>query len=121
MSTSSWPVGDSLVVVATEWADGLALPVAPLVLLVQLGAFFIPRRALRVATSLACAGSIWLMYRYVSGIDLAPEEGANIGAGVLLLWWSVSLLLVIVAAIGEVVRIVVRRRGVLSRDAPPSD
>ena len=108
-------------VVATEWADGLALPVAPLVLLLQLGALFIPRRVLRIAASLACAGSIWLMYRYVSGIDLAPEEGANIGAGVLLLWWSVSLLLLGVGAIGEVARVVVRRRRVLSHETPPSD
>jgi hypothetical protein len=105
------------VIIATEWADGLALPIAPLMLLLQLGALFITRLALRIAATLACAGSIWLMYHYVSSIELAPEEGANIGAGVLLLWWSMSLLLLGVAVIGELVRIVVRRGGVLSNEA----
>jgi hypothetical protein len=107
------------VVVATEWADALALPIAPLVLLLQLGALFIPRFVLRAAGASVCAGSIWLMYHYVSSIELAPNEGANIGAGVLLLWWSVSLLLVGVAVVGELVRIVVRHGDVLPSEGPP--
>ena len=107
--------------IATEWADGLALPIAPLVLFLQLGALFIPRLAFRVSATLACVGSIWLMYDYVASMELAPDEGANIGAGILLLWWSVSLLLFGVAGLGELVRIVVRRTGLVSDGALPPD
>jgi hypothetical protein len=90
------------------------------VLFLQFGALFIPRFVLRAGVTLACVAAIWLMYDYVTSIELAPDEGANIGAGVMLLWWSVSLLLVGAAAVGELVRLVVRR-GLLSNGAPPSD
>lgn len=97
-----------------NWEDGLALPVAPMVLFLQLGALFLPRFWMRAAGSLACLGAIWWMYDYVASLELAPEEGANIGAGVMLLWWGCSILLLGAAAIGEVVRLVVRRAGLLS-------
>jgi hypothetical protein len=108
-------------VIGTAWADGLALPIAPLVLFLQFGALFIPRFVLRAGATFACVAAIWLMYDYVESIELAPEEGANIGAGVMLLWWSVSLLLLGVAVIGELVRIVVRRRDHVSDRPPPPD
>ena len=107
--------------IATEWADGLALPIAPLVLFLQLGALFIPRAVLRIPATLACVGSIWLMFDYVASIELAPDEGANIGAGVMLLWVVVSLFLFGVAVIGELVRIAVRATGLMSDGALPPD
>ena len=90
-----------------HWEDALALPVAPFVLLLQLGALFVPRWWLRVGGALACFGAIAWMEHYVAGIETAPEEGANIGAGVMLLWLGCSILLLGAAAVGEVVRAVV--------------
>ena len=104
-------------IVADPWNDYLALPVAPLVLFLQLGALFIPRWWLRVSGALACFGAIAWMEHYVSELELRPEEGANIGAGVLLLWLSCSILLLGAAAVGEVVRVVVRRAGLVSEDS----
>jgi hypothetical protein len=103
-------------IVADPWYDYLALPIAPVVLFLQLGALFIPRFWLRAAASLACFAAIAWMNHYVSSIDLAPDEGANIGAGVMLLWWTCSILLLGAAVVGEAARIVVRRAGLMSGD-----
>jgi hypothetical protein len=89
-------------VIAVEWAEGFALPIAPLILLAQGASVTLPRWWMRVAVSLACFGTIYWMYVYVREIDLAPEEGANIGAGVLLLEVAVSQLLLAVTALREV-------------------
>ena len=94
-------------IVADPWYDYLAFPIAPLVLLLQLGAIFIPRWWLRIPASLACFGAIVWMERYVSGLD--PAEGVNFGEIILVFWYVVSLVLLAVAAAGEVVRFVVRR------------
>jgi hypothetical protein len=49
------------------------------------------------------------MFVYVSTLDLDPSEGANIGAGVLLLWLPVSLAMLLVAGIVGAVGVVRRR------------
>ena len=75
------------------WYDYLALPVAPLVLLAQGVALFLPNRTVRWALLGGGTAAIAVMFVYVATLDLGPDEGANIGAGVLLLWLLVSLAL----------------------------
>jgi hypothetical protein len=96
------------------WHDYLALPIAPLVLLVQLGALFIPHRVWRWALALACPGAILVMLFYVASLPERPGEGVNIGAGVLLLWTVVSAVLLVIALAAEVVRLLAGTR----RSAP---
>ncbi len=87
------------------WHDYLALPIAPLVLLVQAGALFVPRRPLRWALAVACPLAILIMLLYVESLTIEPDEGVNIGAGVLLLWMLVSGALLLVALVAEGVRL----------------
>ena len=95
-------------IVADPWYDYLAFPIAPFVLFLQFGALFIPRWRLRIPASLACFGAIAWMDGYVSGLEL-EGEGVNFGEIILVFWFVVSLGLLAVAAVAEVVRIVVRR------------
>jgi hypothetical protein len=80
---------------AEPWADNLAIPIAPILLLVQFGALFLGRWWLRWVTSVACFAAITVMLDYVASLPLGPDEGVNIGAGVLALWWLCSLVLVL--------------------------
>jgi hypothetical protein len=91
------------------WYDYLAIPIAPAVLLVQLSALFIKSRQMRVILGLACPASIFAMFLYVASIDLEPGEGANIGAGVMLLWFVLSLIVLGVALVRELVGVGFRR------------
>ncbi len=75
------------------WYDYLAIPVAPLVLLVQWAAVYVPRRAVRLALSGAATASIAAMLVYVALLPISEEEGANIGVGVMFFWLVVSVLL----------------------------
>jgi hypothetical protein len=84
--------------VADPWYDYLALPIAPLVLLVQFGALFVRPWWLRWGISAACIAAITVMLSYVASLPVGPDEGVNIGAGVLALWWLCSLVLVLVLA-----------------------
>jgi ABC-type glycerol-3-phosphate transport system permease component len=59
------------------WHDYLALPIAPLVLLVQAVGLFLPLRALRWALALACPLAILVMFVYVESLPLEREEGAR--------------------------------------------
>ena len=104
-------------ILADPWYDYIALPIAPLVLLVQFGTLFLRRRWLRLAGALACTAAIVGMFAYVASIDLGPDEGANIGAGVLLLLSTVSVLLLGATAIGELARVLVRRARLPRRNA----
>ena len=97
-------------VVADPWYDYLALPIAPLVLLVQAAALFLSDRRLRWALELACPVAILAMLLYVAQLRTAPDEGANIGAGVLLLWLACSALLAGIAVAREAGGAVLRRR-----------
>jgi hypothetical protein len=92
------------------WHDYLAIPIAPLVLAVQLAALFVPKRPLRLALVVACPTAIAVMLAYVSSLPTRPDEGVNIGAGVLALWFLVSLALFAVAAVREAVTLM-RRTG----------
>lgn len=90
------------------WYDYLAIPVAPLLLLVQVGVLFIRSALWRWGISLACTAAIMGMLFYVDSRPVAPDEGANIGAGVLALWLVVSVALLAVGVAREVVAFTVR-------------
>lgn len=103
------------------WYDYLAIPYAPIVLLVQVGALFIRHRLKRWGLSLACTAVIAAMFFYVESLTLDPDEGVNIGAGVLLLWLLVSILLLIAGVMRDVVELALRRgRRFANRIAKPS-
>lgn len=81
------------------WYDYLALPVAPMILLVQGAAlFFLPRGPLRWALVAGGAIAIAAMLVLVATIP-SGDEGANIGAGVMFLWLMVAGVLVVAAAV----------------------
>jgi hypothetical protein len=90
------------------WYDYLALPVAPLLLLVQLGALFIRPALWRWGISIACAVAIAAMFLYVDSRPVHPDEGVNIGAGVLVLWLVASLAVLAMGVVRDVVAGVVR-------------
>ena len=96
-------------IVADPWYDYIALPVAPLVLLLQVGTLFLRERWMRWAGGLACSATIVAMFGYIASIELAPDEGANIGAGVMLLWSAISVVLLGALALAEIARFAVRR------------
>ena len=89
---------------ADPWYDYLALPIAPLVLLVQLGAVFVPSRAWRWALGIACPLAILAMFLYVVSLPVKPNEGVNIGAAIFVLWLLVSGALLVLALVVELVR-----------------
>jgi hypothetical protein len=82
--------------VADPWYDYLALPIAPLVLVVQFGALFVRPWWLRWGISAACVAAITVMFSYVASLPEKPDEGVNIGEGLLALWWLCSFVLVLV-------------------------
>jgi hypothetical protein len=75
------------------WYDYLAIPVAPLVLLAQWAAAYVPQRAVRLTLSGAATASIAAMLVYIVLLPISEAEGANIGAGVMFVWLIVSILL----------------------------
>ena len=97
--------------VADPWYDYLAIPIAPLVLLLQVASIFFSDRTVRWSVGLACTAALTVMFLSVGSIDPAPEEGANIGAGVLLFWVLCSIALLAAAVLREVVTAIVRSRG----------
>jgi hypothetical protein len=99
------------------WHDYLAIPIAPLVLLVQGGSLFARRRSVRWGLAIGCFAAIAAMFAYVSSIETQPDEGVNIGAGVLLLWFFASLLLLAVGLAREGVVALFR---LVRRSARPS-
>jgi phosphatidylserine synthase len=98
------------------WHDYLAFPVAPLTLVVQMGALFVSRRPLRWILGILCPAAIVAMFAYVSSLPEREQEGVNLGAAVLLLWLLVSFVILAIAVVREVVTAV--RRG--GRVAEPS-
>jgi hypothetical protein len=85
------------------WYDYLAIPVAPLLLLVQLGVLFIRSPLWRWGISIACTVAIAAMFFYVDSLELQPDEGVNIGAGVLALWLVASIALLAIGVVRDVV------------------
>jgi uncharacterized membrane protein len=107
---------------ADPWYDYLALPIAPLVLLVQFGALFVRPWWLRWGLSVACFAAILVMLAYVASIPVGPDEGVNIGAGVMALWFLCSFVLALVLVARDVILmafLAVRSRSA-DRDAKPS-
>jgi hypothetical protein len=98
------------------WHDYLALPIAPLVLVVQIVALFLPRRSVRWALAAACPLAILAMLLYVDSLPDEPGEGVNIGAGVLVLWLVVSVAVLVIAVVMEGVRLA---RAPRFEDSPP--
>lgn len=98
------------------WQDYLALPIAPLVLLLQIVALFLPQRSVRWALAVLCPLAILAMLLYVDSLPVEPDEGVNIGTGVLFLWLIVSLVLLVLAIAVEGVRFA---RAPRFEDSPP--
>jgi peptidoglycan/LPS O-acetylase OafA/YrhL len=98
------------------WHDYLAFPVAPLTLVVQIGALFVRRRSLRWILGIVCPAAIAAMLAYVSSLPDREQEGVNLGAAALLLWLLASLLVLAIAVVREVVTAVHRS----DRPAEPS-
>jgi hypothetical protein len=94
--------------VADPWYDYLALPVAPLVLLVQFGALFVRPWWLRWGISVGSIAAITVMLSYVASIPVGPDEGVNIGAGVMALWWLCSFVLGLVLVARDLIGIAFR-------------
>jgi hypothetical protein len=107
---------------ADPWYDYLALPIAPIVLLVQFGALFVRLWWLRWGIGVACIAAITVMLDYVASLPVGPDEGVNIGAGVLALWWLCSLVLVLVLVARDLLGIAFRtvRSRLADRNARPS-
>jgi hypothetical protein len=63
----------------------------------------------RWKVGLACTAALTVIFLYVASIDLAPEEGANIGAGVMLFWILCSIALLAAAVLCEVIASAGRR------------
>ena len=82
--------------VADPWYDYLALPIAPLVLLVQFGALFVRPWWLRWGISVACVAGINAMFVYIASLPERPDKGVNIGQGLMALWWLCSFVLALV-------------------------
>ena len=75
------------------WYDFLAIPIAPLVLLVQGAFLYVPQRAVRLALSGVATVAIAAMLVYIVLLPVSDEEGANIGAGVMFIWLIASICL----------------------------
>ena len=88
---------------ADAWYDYLTFPIAPLVLLVQLVAVFLPSRPWRWALGLGCPLAIVAMFLYVDTVPV-KAEGVNLGAAVFVLWLMASAVLLIAAVLLELVR-----------------
>jgi hypothetical protein len=87
------------------WYDWLPI-YAFLLLLLQAGGIFVPHRATRLILVLGCFAAIWAMALYVWSLpEPGPEEGVAIGAGIMVLWVVGTVIVLIAAAIGEVIRL----------------
>ena len=107
---------------AEPWSDNLALPIAPILLLVQFGALFVGRWWLRWGLSGACFVGITAMLYYVASLPVGPDEGVSIGGALLALWWLCSFVLALVLVGRDLILaafLVVRSR-LASRDAKVS-
>ena len=90
------------------WYDYLAIPIAPLLLVVQIATLFIRPALWRWGINIGCAVAIAAMLFYVESVPVGPDEGVNIGAGVLLLWLIVSVALLAAGLVRDVIVIGVR-------------
>jgi hypothetical protein len=106
--------------IADPWYDFLALPIAPLVLLIQVAALFGRTWVVRWAMSIACVGAVTAMFFYVASLPTTTSEGVNIGAGVLLLWFLGSILLLIVLVVRELIVTALHGASSTNRQAKPS-
>ena len=108
--------------VADPWYDYLALPIGPIVLFMQFVALFVQIWWLRWGISAACFAAILVMLAYVASIPVGPDEGVNIGEGVLFLWLLCSLVLMLVLVAREVIVLAFRglRRHLANRKVEPS-
>jgi hypothetical protein len=90
------------------WSDQLVL-YALLLLLLQAGAIFIPNRVLRLILVLGCFVAIWGMAFYVWSLPPPdPGEGADIGGGIMVFWGVGTVIVLVAAAVGEIVRFAAR-------------
>jgi hypothetical protein len=90
---------------------------------VQFGALFIfSPWWLRWGFSVASFVAITVMLAYVASIPVGPDEGVNIGAGLLALWWLCSFVLAIVLVGRDLIlaTFVIVRNRLANRQAKPS-
>ena len=71
---------------------------------------FVSRQAWRWALGAACPLAILAMFIYVASLSTDPDEGVNIGAGVLFLWLVVSGALLLLTLLIEGLRLMRRPR-----------
>ena len=89
-------------VLADPWYDYLAVPIAPLVLAIQVGALFVRRPAWPLALGIACPALIVAMTWFlVEKHD--PAEGAPIGFAFMVLWILASAVIFLAALIRELI------------------
>lgn len=91
--------GPADVLVAVDpWYDYLAIPVAPMILALQAVALGTQNRRLR--RLLAVGGTVAIVAMFVVITFLVPAgPGANIGAGIMLMWLACSLAILCAVAI----------------------
>ena len=66
----------------------------------------VPHRATRLILVLGCFIAIWGMALYVWNLpEPGPDEGVAIGAGIMVLWVVGTIIVLVAAAIGEVIRL----------------
>jgi hypothetical protein len=94
---------------ADPWYDYLAIPYAPLLLVVQVGVLFVRRTLWRWGISVACTAAITAMFLYVGSIPEKAGEGVNLGTPLLLLWLGVSVVLLIVLIVRDLLAAGIRR------------
>ena len=99
------------------WYDWLPV-YALLLLILHASAIFIPKRVVRWSLIAGCFVAIWAMALYIWSLDTEPQEGVNIGAGVMVLWVIGTVIVLAVAAIAEGVRSALRSRKTARRTTP---
>jgi hypothetical protein len=82
------------------WYDWLPI-YALLLLILQAGAIFIPKQVARWVVVVGCFVAIWGMALYIWSLDTEPQEGVNIGAGVMVLWVIGTFIILVAAALAE--------------------
>jgi hypothetical protein len=96
-------------VLADPWFDYLAFPIAPLVLVAQVGAMFLPRTGWRLALGLACPALIVAMTWFLAE-NHDPADGAPIGFAFMVLWILATAVIFVAALIRELVGALAGRR-----------
>jgi putative flippase GtrA len=80
------------------WYDYLAIPVAPVILVLQAVALRTHNRRLRRLLAVGGTAAIVAMFVFITFV-IPAGPGANIGAGIMLIWVACSLAMLCAVAI----------------------